>query len=74
MIGLLGVWGSYSLGRKSTVPNKQDHTLVRPEPTVESMRQAAIDMHKAITGKEPTPDELKKLDAKVEESKKSNNN
>ena len=58
--------GSYSLGRTATVPNKPDRTLVRPSPTVESMRQAAIDMHKAITGKEPTPDELKELDAEVE--------
>ena len=42
-----------------------DRTLVKPGTTPEELKQTAINMLKAITGKEPTPEDLANMDAKV---------
>ena len=51
---------------KDDIPNR---TLVNPGSTIEDMRKAALAMHRAIHGREPTIAELEDQDKLVAEYK-----
>ena len=47
--------------------NKPDFTLVKPGDTKEQARAAVVALFAVIHGRESTPEEVRKLDAKLHE-------
>ena len=56
-----------SKDEKETKKGTVEYTLVRPGSTREEMKQAAIDLYRQITGKDPTAYDLADMEKRLDE-------